>query len=155
MRWLPMTAEELGPKTLDVLLVTGDAYVDHPSWGVAAIGRWLEDHGFTVGIIAQPDWTSPEAFRALGEPRLFIGVTAGNMDSMVNRYTASRHLRSNDAYAPGGAVGLRPDRATIAYTTRARQAWPGKPVVVGGIEASLRRLAHYDYWQDKVKDQLE
>ena len=152
-RPLPMTPEETrGP--LDVVLITGDAYVDHPGWGVAAIGRWLEAHGFSVGIIAQPAWDSPDAFRALGKPRLFFGVTSGNMDSMVNRYTASRRLRSSDAYAPGGAVGLRPDRATIAYTGRCRQAYKGVPVIVGGVEASLRRLVHYDFWQDKLRGSI-
>jgi uncharacterized radical SAM protein YgiQ len=149
-----MTAEEAGHKPLDVILVTGDAYVDHPSWGVSAVGRWLEDHGFSVGIIAQPDWTRVDAFRILGRPRLFFGVTAGNMDTMVNRYTASRRIRSTDAYAPGGEAGLRPDRATIPYTGRARQAYKGVPVVVGGIEASLRRLAHYDFWQDRIRGSI-
>ncbi len=152
-RPLPMTREEAGGP-LDVVLVTGDAYVDHPSWGVAAIGRWLQDHGFSVGVIAQPDWTDVEAFRVLGRPRLFFGVTAGNMDTMVNRYTASRRIRSNDAYAPGGQAGLRPDRATIPFTGRARQAYPGVPVVVGGIEASLRRLVHYDFWQDRIRGSI-
>ncbi|MCP4808738.1 MAG: YgiQ family radical SAM protein [Proteobacteria bacterium] len=152
-RPLPMTPEETRGQ-LDVILVTGDAYVDHPSWGIAAVGRWLEAHGYSVGIIAQPDWNSPDAFRALGKPRLFFGITAGNMDSMVNRYTASRRLRSTDAYAPGGLAGQRPDRATIAYTGRARQAYPGVPVVVGGIEASLRRLVHYDFWQDKIRGSI-
>jgi uncharacterized radical SAM protein YgiQ len=152
-RPLPMTLEEAGGP-LDVILVTGDAYVDHPGWGVAAIGRWLKAHGFSVGVIAQPDWTSVEAFRVLGRPRLFFGVTAGNMDSMVNRYTASRKLRSTDAYAPGGQVGQRPDRATIAYTGRCREAFPGTPVVAGGVEASLRRLAHYDFWQDRIRGSI-
>ncbi len=149
-----MTREEAGGQPLDVVLVTGDAYVDHPSWGVAAIGRWLEAHGFSVGVIAQPDWTDVDAFRVLGRPRLFFGVTAGNMDTMVNRYTASRRIRSSDAYAPGGAAGLRPDRATIPYTGRARQAYPGVPVVAGGIEASLRRLVHYDFWQDRIRGSI-
>ena len=148
-----MTAEEAGGP-LDVVLVTGDAYVDHPSWGVAAIGRWLEDHGYSVGIIAQPDWTDVEAFRVLGKPRLFFGVTAGNMDTMVNKFTASRRLRTTDAYTPGGEVGKRPDRATIPYVSRARQAFAGVPVVIGGIEASLRRLVHYDFWQDRVRGSI-
>lgn len=152
-RALPMTREEAGGP-LDVVLVTGDAYVDHPSWGVAAIGRWLQGHGFSVGVIAQPDWTDVDAFRVLGRPRLFFGVTAGNMDTMVNRYTASRRIRSSDAYAPGGQAGLRPDRATIPYTGRARQAFPGVPVVAGGIEASLRRLVHYDFWQDRIRGSI-
>jgi uncharacterized radical SAM protein YgiQ len=152
--FLPMTAEEAGHRPLDVILVTGDAYVDHPAWGVAAIGRWLEAHGFSVGIIAQPDWRNPDAFAALGRPRLFFGVTAGNMDTQVNRFTASRRLRSSDAYSPGGQVGLRPDRATIPYVSRVKQAFPGVPVVVGGVEASLRRFVHYDFWQDKIRGSI-
>lgn len=152
--FLPMTLEEAGNEPLDVVLVTGDAYVDHPSWGVAAIGRWLEAHGFSVGIIAQPDWTDVASFRALGRPRLFFGVTAGNMDTMVNRFTAARHIRSNDAYAPGGKGNQRPDRATIPYVSKCRQAFPGVPVVIGGIEASLRRLVHYDYWQDRIRGSI-
>ncbi|MFZ5480037.1 MAG: YgiQ family radical SAM protein [Myxococcota bacterium] len=150
-RFLPMTREEAGGEPLDVVLVTGDAYVDHNSFGAALIGRWLEAHGFRVGIVAQPAWDGPDAFAALGRPRLFFGVTAGNMDSMVNHYTASRRIRNDDAYSPGGQAGLRPDRATIAYAGRAKQAFPGVPVVVGGIEASLRRFAHYDYWQDRMR----
>ncbi|MCB9683311.1 MAG: YgiQ family radical SAM protein [Alphaproteobacteria bacterium] len=152
--FLPMTPEEVGPEPLDVVLVTGDAYVDHPAWGAAAIGRWLEAHGYRVGLLAQPDWTDVEAFRALGRPRLFFGVTAGNMDTMVNKMTAARRLRTSDAYSPGGKVGLRPDRATIPYTSKCKQAFPGVPVVVGGIEASLRRLAHYDFWQDRVRGSI-
>lgn len=149
--FLPMTREEAGPEPLDVILVTGDAYVDHSSFGVALVGRWLEAHGFRVGVLAQPAWDSPEPFRALGRPRLFFGVTSGNMDSMVNHYTAARRIRNDDAYSPGGQAGLRPDRACIAYANRARQAFPGVPVVLGGIEASLRRFAHYDYWQDQIR----
>jgi uncharacterized radical SAM protein YgiQ len=145
-----MTREEAGGE-LDVVLVTGDAYVDHNSFGVALIGRWLEAHGFRVGVIAQPAWDSPEPFAALGRPRLFFGVTSGNMDSMVNHYTAARRIRSDDAYSPGGQAGLRPDRACIAYAGRVKQAFPGVPVVLGGIEASLRRFAHYDYWQEKMR----
>ena len=152
--FLPMTLDETGGEPLDIVLVTGDAYVDHPSWGVAAIGRWLQDHGFTVGVIAQPDWTDVEAFRALGRPRLFFGVTAGNMDTQVNKFTASRRLRSKDAYTPGGEVGRRPDRATIPYTSRCKQAYKGVPVIAGGVEASLRRFAHYDFWQDKVRGSI-
>ncbi len=152
-RFLPMTPEEAGGE-LDVVLVTGDAYVDHPSWGVAVIGRWLQAHGFTVGVIAQPDHEDPEAFSLLGRPRLFFGVTAGNMDTMVNKYTASKRLRSKDAYSPGGEVGMRPDRATIAYTSRVRQAFKGVPVVVGGVEASLRRLVHYDFWQNQIRGSI-
>ncbi len=149
--FLPMTPEETGGRTLDVILVTGDAYVDHPAWGVAMIGRVLEDQGFSVGIIAQPDWREPASFEVLGRPRLFFGVTAGNMDSMVNRFTAARHIRSRDAYSPGGEIGLRPDRATIPYTSRLKASFPGVPVVLGGIEASLRRMVHYDYWQDRLR----
>jgi uncharacterized radical SAM protein YgiQ len=149
--FLPMTPEEAGHRQLDVILVTGDAYVDHNSFGVALIGRWLEAHGYTVGVISQPAWNSPEAFTILGRPRLFFGVTSGNMDSMVNAYTAARRIRNDDAYSPGGRAGLRPDRACIAYAGRVKQAWPGVPVVLGGIEASLRRIAHYDYWQDKMR----
>jgi uncharacterized radical SAM protein YgiQ len=153
-QFLPMTLEETDGEPLDVILVTGDAYVDHPSWGVAAIGRWLQAHGVTVGVIAQPDWQDPDAYRTLGRPNLFFGVTAGNMDTQVNRYTASRRLRSKDAYSPGGEVGRRPDRATIAYTSRIKQAWKGVPVVAGGVEASLRRFAHYDFWQDKIRGSM-
>lgn len=153
-RFLPMTAEEAGHEPLDIILVTGDAYVDHPSWGVAAIGRWLEDHGYRVGIIAQPDWEDPEAFKVLGEPRLFFGITAGNMDTMVNKYTASKRLRNKDAYTPGGDVGNRPDRSTIAYVSRVKQAYKGVPVIIGGVEASLRRLVHFDFWQNKVRGSI-
>ncbi len=151
---LPMSREEmdsLGWDSCDVILVTGDAYVDHPSFGMALIGRLLEAQGFRVGIIAQPDWHSAEAFAALGPPNLFFGITAGNMDSMVNRYTADRRVRSDDAYSPDGEGGKRPDRAVIVYAQRAREACPGVPVIIGGIEASLRRIAHYDYWSDKVR----
>ena len=146
-----MTRDEAGGRQLDVILVTGDAYVDHNSFGVALIGRWLEAHGFSVGVIAQPDWTSADAFQVLGRPRLFFGVTSGNMDSMVNHYTAGRRIRTDDAYSPGGKAGLRPDRACIPYTSRVRQAYPGVPIVLGGVEASLRRFAHYDYWQDRIR----
>ena len=152
--YLPMSRAEmdaLGWEECDVVLVTGDAYVDHPSFGMALIGRLLEAQGFRVGVIAQPNWHGPEPFRALGRPRLFYGVTAGNMDSMVNRYTADRRLRSDDAYTPGGEAGRRPDRAVIVYAQRCRQAFPDVPIVLGGIEASLRRVAHYDYWSDKVR----
>jgi uncharacterized radical SAM protein YgiQ len=152
--FLPMTAEEmaaLGWDACDIVLVTGDAYVDHPSFGMAIIGRFLEAQGFRVGIISQPDWHDAQAFRALGRPRLFFGITAGNMDSMVNRYTADRRVRSDDAYTAGGVGGHRPDRSVIVYAQRAREAFPGVPVVVGGIEASLRRIAHFDYWSEKVR----
>ncbi|WP_244538242.1 YgiQ family radical SAM protein [Methylobacterium sp. ap11] len=144
-----MTA--LGWDACDIVLVTGDAYVDHPSFGMAIIGRLLESQGFRVGIIAQPDWQSAEPFKALGRPTLFFGVTGGNLDSMVNRYTADRRLRHDDAYTAGGEGGKRPDRCTIVYTQRCREAYKDVPIVLGGIEASLRRIAHYDYWSDKVR----
>jgi len=143
--------EDLGWDSCDVILVTGDAYVDHPSFGMAVIGRVLEAQGFRVGIIAQPDWTRVEDFVALGPPNLFFGVTAGNMDSMVNRYTDDRKRRSEDAYTPDGEGGRRPDRSVLVYSQRCREACPGVPLVIGGIEASLRRVAHYDYWSDKVR----
>ncbi|NBU89011.1 MAG: YgiQ family radical SAM protein [Betaproteobacteria bacterium] len=143
--------EQLGWDSCDVIIVTGDAYVDHPSFGMAVIGRVLEAQGFRVGIIAQPDWQSVDAFKALGKPNLYFGVAAGNMDSMINRYTADRKIRSDDAYTPGGVAGKRPDRATLVYTQRCKEAWNDVPVIIGGIEASLRRIAHYDYWQDKVR----
>ena len=152
--FLPMSREEmtqLGWDSCDIIIVSGDAYVDHPSFGMAVIGRVLEAQGFRVGIIAQPDWNSADAFRALGRPNLFFGVAAGNMDSMINHYTADRKIRSDDAYTPGGVAGKRPDRATLVYTQRCREAFKDVPVVIGGIEASLRRIAHYDYWQDKVR----
>src|SRR5204862_397698 len=152
--YLPTSREEmdgLGWDSCDVIIVTGDAYVDHPSFGMAVIGRVLEAQGFRVGIIAQPDWRSAGSFAALGRPNLFFGITAGNMDSMVNRYTANRRLRSDDAYSPGGTGGARPDRSVIVYAQRAREAFPDVPIVLGGIEASLRRIAHYDYWSEKVR----
>jgi uncharacterized radical SAM protein YgiQ len=152
--FLPMTRAEmdqLGWDSCDVILVTGDAYIDHPSFGMAIIGRLLEAQGFRVGIIAQPDWRDATAFQALGKPNLFFGVTSGNMDSMVNRYTSDRRLRHNDSYTPGGEGGKRPDRAVIVYAQRCREAYSGVPIVLGGIEASLRRIAHYDYWSDKVR----
>ena len=152
--FLPMSAEEmdaLGWDQCDVILVTGDAYVDHPSFGMAVIGRVLEAQGFRVGIIAQPDWRSTADFERLGRPALFFGITAGNMDSMVNRYTADRRIRSDDAYTPGGKGGARPDRSVIVYAQRLREAFSDAPIVIGGIEASLRRIAHFDYWQEKVR----
>jgi len=151
---LPMSREEmdeLGWDSCDVILVTGDAYVDHPSFGMALIGRLLEFQGFRVGIIAQPNWHSADAFKILGKPNLFWGVTAGNMDSMVNRYTSDRKIRSDDAYTPEGEGGKRPDRSTLVYAQRCREAFKNIPIVIGGIEASLRRIAHYDYWSDKVR----
>jgi uncharacterized radical SAM protein YgiQ len=152
--FLPMSRAEmdkLGWDQCDVILVTGDAYIDHPSFGMALIGRLLEAQGFRVGIISQPDWHSAEAFRALGKPRLYFGITAGNMDSMINRYTADRKIRSEDAYTANGEPNKRPDRALTVYAQRAREAFPDVPIVAGSIEASLRRIAHYDYWSDKVR----
>ncbi|MBT0571200.1 YgiQ family radical SAM protein [Curvibacter sp. CHRR-16] len=152
--FLPMSRAEmdkLGWDSCDIIIVTGDAYVDHPSFGMAVIGRLLEAQGFRVGIIAQPDWTSAEPFKALGKPNLFWGVTAGNMDSMINRYTADRKIRSDDAYTPGDVGGKRPDRAAIVYSQRCREAYKDVPIILGGIEGSLRRIAHYDYWSEKVR----
>nr|WP_240794598.1 YgiQ family radical SAM protein [Azoarcus sp. DD4] len=143
--------DKLGWDACDVILVTGDAYIDHPSFGMALVGRLLEAHGFRVGIISQPDWHSAEPFRALGKPRLYFGITAGNMDSMVNRYTSDRKIRSDDAYTPNAEANKRPDRALTVYAQRAREAYPDANVVIGSIEASLRRIAHYDYWSDKVR----
>ncbi|RYF16735.1 MAG: YgiQ family radical SAM protein [Comamonadaceae bacterium] len=155
--FLPMSRKEmdaLGWDSCDIVLVTGDAYVDHPSFGMAVIGRVLEAQGFRVGIISQPDWQSAEPFKALGKPNLFWGVTAGNMDSMINRYTADRKLRSDDAYTPGDVGGKRPDRAAIVYSQRCREAFKDVPIVLGGIEGSLRRIAHYDYWSEKVRHSI-
>lgn len=152
--FLPRSRAEmdaLGWDSCDVIVVTGDAYVDHPSFGMAVIGRLLEAQGFRVGIISQPDWRNAEAFKALGKPNLFWGVTSGNMDSMVNRYTSDRRIRHNDSYTPGGEGDKRPDRAVIVYSQRCREAYKDVPIVLGGIEASLRRIAHYDYWSDKVR----
>ena len=153
-QFLPMSRTEmdkLGWDSCDIILVTGDAYVDHPSFGMAVVGRALEAQGFRVGIIAQPDWMSADPFRVLGKPNLFWGVTAGNMDSMINRYTADRKIRSDDAYTPGDVGGKRPDRAAIVYSQRCREAYKDVPIILGGIEGSLRRIAHYDYWSDKVR----
>ena len=152
--FLPMSRAEmdlLGWDSCDVVLVTGDAYVDHPSFGMAVVGRTLEAQGFRVGIIAQPDWTSAEAFAALGRPNLYFGVTAGNMDSLVNNYTADKRVRRDDNYTPHAAPGKRPDRAVLVYSQRCREAFPDVPIVIGGIEASLRRIAHYDHWSEKVR----
>ncbi|KQV89886.1 YgiQ family radical SAM protein [Massilia sp. Root351] len=143
--------DALGWDQCDVILVTGDAYIDHPSFGMALVGRLLEAQGYKVGIISQPDWHSADAFRALGKPRLYWGITAGNMDSMVNRYTSDRKIRSDDAYTANAEPNKRPDRAVTVYSQRAREAYPDVPVVIGSIEASLRRIAHYDYWSDKVR----
>ena len=153
-KFLPMSRKEmdaLGWDSCDIILVTGDAYVDHSSFGMAVIGRMLEAQGFRVGIIAQPEWQSAEPFKLLGKPNLFWGVTAGNMDSMINRYTADRKIRSDDAYTPGDVGGKRPDHAAIVYSQRCREAFKDVPIVLGGIEGSLRRIAHYDYWSDKVR----
>ncbi|WP_372873620.1 YgiQ family radical SAM protein [Pseudomonas sp.] len=155
--FLPMSRDEmdqLGWDSCDIIIVTGDAYVDHPSFGMAIIGRLLESQGFRVGIIAQPDWSSKDDFMKLGEPNLFFGVAAGNMDSMINRYTADKKIRSDDAYTPGGLAGKRPDRASLVYSQRCKEAYKHVPIVLGGIEASLRRIAHYDYWQDKVRHSI-
>ena len=152
--FLPMSRAEmtaLGWDACDVILVTGDAYIDHPSFGMALVGRLLEAQGYRVGIISQPDWHSADAFRALGQPTLYFGVTAGNMDSMVNRYTSDRKIRSDDAYTPNAEPNKRPDRAVTVYAQRCREAFPGTPVIIGSIEASLRRIAHYDYWSDTVR----
>src|SRR6476620_5707607 len=155
--FLPMSRAEmdtLGWDSCDVILVTGDAYIDHPAFGMALIGRLLEAQGFRVGILAQPDWRVHGALSELGRPNVMFGITAGNMDSLVNRYTSDKKPRSDDAYTPGGAAGKRPDRACIVYTQRCRQAFPDVPIVLGGIEASLRRIAHHDYWSDKVRSSL-
>ena len=143
--------DALGWDACDVIVVTGDAYIDHPSFGAALIGRVLEEQGFRVGIISQPAWRSPDAFAALGAPTLFFGITAGNMDSLVNHYTSERRIRSDDAYSPDGKAGLRPDRASLVYSQRCREAFPDVPIVLGGVEASLRRIAHYDHWSEKVR----
>lgn len=152
--FLPMSREEmdaLGWDSCDIIIVSGDAYVDHPSFGMAIVGRMLEAQGFRVGIIAQPDWSSKNDFMRLGKPNLFFGVTAGNMDSMINRYTADRKRRHDDAYTPGNHPDKRPDRATLVYSQRCKEARRDVPVILGGIEASLRRTAHYDYWSDTVR----
>lgn len=153
-RPLPMSHEEMrqrGWEEVDIVFVTGDAYIDHPSFAMAILGRVLESRGFRVGILAQPDWRSCDAWKTFGRPRLFFAVSAGNMDSMINHYTANRKVRNDDAYSPGGRIGLRPDRATMPYAQRSREAFKGVPVIAGGVEASLRRLAHYDYWSDTVR----
>ncbi|MHB8709424.1 MAG: YgiQ family radical SAM protein, partial [Desulfuromonadales bacterium] len=152
--FLPTCRAEMlarGWEELDVLFISGDAYVDHPSFGTPLLARLLEAAGFRVGILAQPDWRNPESLRTMGRPRLCAAISAGAMDSMVNRYTAAKKVRNDDAYTPGGRAGARPDRATIAYTAAVKGAFKGLPTLIGGIEASLRRLAHYDYWDDKVR----
>src|SRR5689334_19249162 len=153
-RFLPTTREEMqarGWDELDVLIVTGDAYVDHPAFGPILVARFLEGRGYRVGICAQPDWRTPDALLAMGRPRLFVGISAGNLDSMLNKLTAQKKMRSEDQYSPGGSPERRPNRATIVYANLCRQAFPGLPLVLGGIEASLRRIAHYDYWSDQVR----
>ncbi|MBI4347148.1 MAG: YgiQ family radical SAM protein [Elusimicrobia bacterium] len=155
--FLPTSREEMfarGWESVDVVFVTGDAYVDHYSFAMAVLGRLLEAAGFRVGILSQPDWRSCGPWRTFGRPRLFFAISAGNMDSMINHYTANRKVRNDDAYTPGGKIGRRPDRATLPYCQRAREAYPGVPVIAGGVEASLRRLAHYDYWSDTVKPSI-
>src|SRR6202162_1649037 len=150
----PMTAvgmRQRGWNDVDVLFVTGDAYIDHPSFAMAILARVLEAAGFRVALLSQPDWRSCEPWRQFGRPRLFFAVSAGNMDSLINHYTANKKVRNDDAYSPGGRIGLRPDRATLPYCHRAREAFPGVPIIAGGVEASLRRLAHYDYWSDSVR----
>src|SRR5437868_7578062 len=151
---LPLSRAEMdarGWDAVDVVFVSGDAYVGHPSFAMAILGRVLEAAGFRVAILSQPDWRSAEPWRMFGRHRLFFAVSAGNMDSMINHYTANKKFRNDDAYSPGGRIGLRPDRATMPYCQRSREAFPGVPVIAGGVEASLRRLAHYDYWSDTVK----
>ncbi|HJN11153.1 MAG TPA: YgiQ family radical SAM protein [Pirellulaceae bacterium] len=153
-RPLPMTRREMearGWDEVDIVFITGDAYVDHPSFATAILGRVLEAAGFRVGIVSQPNWQNADDWQRFGRPRLFFAISAGNMDSMINHYTANRKVRNDDAYSPGGSIGLRPDRATLAYCQRSRQAYKGVPIIAGGVEASLRRLAHYDYWSDKVR----
>ncbi|HEY5521901.1 MAG TPA: YgiQ family radical SAM protein, partial [Desulfuromonadaceae bacterium] len=154
MPFIATTGEDLrkrGWDELDVIFVSGDAYIDHPAFGVPLLARWLEYHGFRVGIIAQPDWRSKEPFMALGRPRLFFAVSAGAMDSMVAHYTPARKLRHDDAYTPGNRHGARPNRATMVYTSRLKEAFKDVPVIIGGIEASLRRFAHYDFWENRVR----
>ncbi len=157
MSFLPISQRDVnkrGWSELDIIIVSGDAYVDHPAWAAAVLGRFLENLGYRVGIIAQPDWRSKDDFMSLGKPRLFFAVTAGNVDTLVSHYTAEKKPRKKDLYTPGGAAGLRPDRATIVYSNRLKEAYPLVPIIIGGVEASLRRLAHYDYWSDKVRNSI-
>ena len=151
---LPTTPQEVAARgwdAVDVVFVTGDAYIDHPSFAMALVGRLMESEGYRVAILSQPDWRSCRPWQTFGRPRLCFAVSAGNMDSMLNHYTANRKVRNDDAYSPGGQIGRRPDRATAVYCQRAREAYKGVPIIAGGVEASLRRLAHYDYWSDKVR----
>jgi uncharacterized radical SAM protein YgiQ len=157
MAFLPISRTDLqsrGWDCLDIILISGDAYVDHPSFAAALIARSLEAAGYRVGIISQPDWRNEQEFLVLGVPKLFFGVSAGNMDSLVNHYTAQRKLRHDDAYSPDGKAGLRPDRASLIYTNVLKRLFKGVPVVLGGVETSLRRIAHYDYWQDKIRNSI-
>src|SRR3954465_11059444 len=152
--FLPPTRADMkarGWEQLDIIIVSGDAYVDHPAFGPILVARFLEGRGFKVGIIAQPKWDSPADIARMGKPRLFVGVSAGNLDSMLNKLTAQKKVRSEDQYSPGGRTEMRPNRATIVYSNLCRQAFPGLPIVLGGIEASLRRIAHYDYWSESVR----
>lgn len=155
--YLPMNRADMnirGWNQCDFVYVSGDAYVDHPSFGHAIITRLLEAHGYKVGIIAQPDWKDPESIRVLGEPRLGFFVSGGNMDSMVNHYSVSKKRRQQDSYTPGGVMGKRPDYATVVYCNLIRSVYKRVPIIIGGIEASLRRLAHYDYWSDRLKHSI-
>ena len=155
--FIPMSRAEmdkLGWDSIDILLVNGDAYVDHPSFGLAVIGRLLLDAGWKVGIVAQPDWKNPESLKVMGRPNIGCGVSAGNMDSMLCIYTAGRRFRREDAYSPGGKTGLKPPLASVVYSQLCKAAFPGIPVMMGGVEASLRRVAHYDYWQDKIRQSV-
>ena len=155
--FLPMSATEmqaLGWDELDILIITGDAYVDHPSFGAAMIGRVLEKEGYRVGIIAQPDWTQVQSLEVMGRPRLFVGITAGNLDSMLSNYTAARHKRKDDVYSEGGIPGKRPNHAAVVYSQLARRAFPGLPIILGGMEASMRRVVHYDHWEDKLRPSI-
>ena len=155
--FLPISKADMnrrGWDELDVLLVSADAYVDHPSFACALLGRLLEKHGYRVGIIAQPDWKNAGSLKVMGKPRLCCMISGGNIDSMVAHYTSTRKKRSSDQYSPGGKAGFRPDRPTIVYSNLARQAFGDVPIIIGGIEASLRRLAHYDYWQDLVRKSI-
>ena len=155
--FLPMTRKEmerLGWEELDIIIISGDCYVDHPSFGTSIIGRHLESLGYKVGIIAQPDWKDPESLLVMGQPRIGIGVSSGNMDSMVNIYTARRRLRRDDMFSEDGKTGNRPPHSLPVYSQLARRAFPGKPILIGGLEASLRRVAHYDYWQYKIRPSM-
>ena len=152
--FLPITRKEIPQRSwnnVDIVLITGDAYVDHPSFGTALIGRILEHHGYRVGIIAMPDWKDPDSVKIFGKPRLFFGVTSGNVDSMLARYTAFKRYRSDDPYVPGGKAGRKPERAVLVYCNLIKAVYKDVPIVIGGVEASMRRVAHYDYWSNKVR----